>query len=59
KIRTYNYPQSRISDHRVNLTIYKLPDIMLGNLDLVIKPLIQAEEQKKLDELAKSAPSSK
>ncbi len=59
KIRTYNYPQSRISDHRVNLTIYKLPDIMLGNLDLVIKPLIQAEEQKKLDELAKSASSSK
>lgn len=59
KIRTYNYPQTRISDHRINLTIYKLPDVMLGNLDHVIHPLIQAEEQKKLDELAKSASSDK
>ncbi len=59
KIRTYNYPQTRISDHRINLTIYKLPEVMLGNLDLVVQPLIQAEEQKKLDELAKSASTGK
>ena len=40
RIRTYNYPQGRITDHRINLTIYKLEDVMQGNLDQVIDPLI-------------------
>ena len=47
KIRTYNYPQGRVSDHRINLTLYRLDDIMQGNLDLVVNPLIneyQAEQ---------------
>ncbi len=47
KIRTYNYPQGRVSDHRINLTLYRIDDIMQGNLDLVINPLIneyQAEQ---------------
>lgn len=55
KIRTYNFPQTRISDHRINLTLYKLPEVMLGDLDRVVKPLIQAEEQKKLEELSDSS----
>ncbi|HOO97164.1 MAG TPA: peptide chain release factor 1 [Caldisericia bacterium] len=55
KIRTYNYPQTRVSDHRINFTVYRLPEIMMGNLDIVINALIEAEEQKKLDELATSS----
>ena len=41
KIRTYNYPQSRVTDHRINLTLYKLDDILGGNLDAVVDPLTQ------------------
>lgn len=47
RIRTYNYPQSRITDHRINLTLYKLDEVMEGDLDPVIQPLIkelQAEQ---------------
>ena len=44
RIRTYNFPQGRLSDHRINLTLYKLDDIMQGELNEVIEPLI-AEEQ--------------
>lgn len=41
KIRTYNYPQGRVTDHRINLTIYRLSDVMEGDLDQVIEPLIK------------------
>jgi peptide chain release factor 1 len=41
RIRTYNYPQGRITDHRINLTIYKLGDVIEGDLDPVIQPLAQ------------------
>ena len=44
RIRTYNFPQGRVTDHRVNLTLYKLDEIMLGALDQVIEPLT-AEHQ--------------
>jgi len=50
RVRTYNFPQGRLSDHRINLTIYKLDEIMLGKLDEVINPLIthyQSEALKK------------
>ena len=40
RIRTYNFPQGRITDHRINLTLYQLDDFMEGNIDIVIKPLI-------------------
>ncbi len=40
KIRTYNYPQGRVTDHRINLTLYNLPEIIAGNLSSVIQPLI-------------------
>ncbi|MEO1580546.1 MAG: peptide chain release factor 1 [Pseudomonadota bacterium] len=39
RIRTYNYPQGRVTDHRINLTLYKLGDVMEGGLDSVIDPL--------------------
>ncbi|UCC13172.1 MAG: peptide chain release factor 1 [Gammaproteobacteria bacterium] len=49
RIRTYNFPQGRVTDHRVNLTLYKLDEILAGNLDLVIDPLVQEHQA---DELA-------
>ena len=39
RIRTYNFPQGRVSDHRINLTLYKLDEFIEGNIDLVIEPL--------------------
>ena len=53
RIRTYNFPQGRITDHRINLTIYKLDDFMTGELDLAIEPLIseyQADQLTALNE---------
>jgi peptide chain release factor 1 len=41
RIRTYNYPQGRLTDHRINLTLYQLPQIMEGDLDAVINALSQ------------------
>jgi peptide chain release factor 1 len=41
RIRTYNYPQGRVTDHRINLTLYKLDDILAGDLDMLIDPLMQ------------------
>ncbi len=40
RIRTYNYPQGRVTDHRINLTLYKLPEVLEGGLDQVIQPLV-------------------
>jgi peptide chain release factor 1 len=40
RIRTYNFPQSRVTDHRINLTLYRLDEFLQGNVDLVIDPLI-------------------
>ena len=50
KIRTYNYPQGRITDHRINYTIYNLPDFMNGNIQGVIDQLIIAENAERLKE---------
>lgn len=44
RIRTYNFPQGRLTDHRINLTLYKLDEIMEGSLDSVIQPLIQEHQ---------------
>lgn len=52
RIRTYNYPQGRVTDHRINLTLYKLEEVMEGELDLVIEPLIQEYQADLLAELA-------
>jgi peptide chain release factor 1 len=41
RIRTYNFPQGRVTDHRINLTLYKLDEIMAGSLDMIIEPLMQ------------------
>ncbi len=48
RIRTYNFPQGRVSDHRINLTLYNLSEILEGNIDELINPLIAEEESTKL-----------
>lgn len=48
RIRTYNFPQGRLTDHRINLTIYRLEDILNGNLDEVIDALATADQATKL-----------
>jgi len=49
KIRTYNFPQGRVTDHRINLTVYRLNDILNGELDLVVEELLKAEEEARLE----------
>jgi len=44
RIRTYNFPQGRMTDHRINLTLYKLAEVMEGDLGLVINPLLQEHQ---------------
>ncbi|WP_237667806.1 peptide chain release factor 1 [Vibrio sp. V33_P6A3T137] len=44
RIRTYNYPQSRVSDHRINLTIYRLNEVMEGDLQALIDPVVQEHQ---------------
>jgi peptide chain release factor 1 len=51
RIRTYNFPQARVTDHRINLTLYQLPTIMEGNLDGVIQPLITEHQADLMAEL--------
>lgn len=48
RIRTYNYPQGRVTDHRIGLTLYKLDAILAGGLDEVVDPLIAADQAEKL-----------
>jgi peptide chain release factor 1 len=50
KIRTYNYPQGRITDHRINKTIYNLSNFMNGDIQEMIDALIMAENAEKLNE---------
>jgi peptide chain release factor 1 len=48
RIRTYNFPQGRVTDHRINLTLYKLDDVMNGNLEELIKALNQEHQAEEL-----------
>ena len=48
RIRTYNFPQGRLTDHRIGLTLYKLEDVMNGNLDEIIDSLITADQAERL-----------
>lgn len=51
RIRTYNYPQGRVTDHRIGLTLYKLDELLGGDLDMVIEPLTQEHQAELLTEL--------
>lgn len=50
RIRTYNFPQSRVTDHRIGLTLYKLEEVLAGSLDELIDALIAADRAEKLSE---------
>jgi peptide chain release factor 1 len=50
KIRTYNYPQGRMTDHRINLTMYNLPYVLDGNIQEIIDKLQMAENAERLKE---------
>ncbi len=52
RIRTYNFPQGRVTDHRINLTLYKLDEFVQGNIDPVIDPLISEYQAELLAQLA-------
>jgi peptide chain release factor 1 len=52
RIRTYNFPQGRVTDHRINLTIYKLDGVLEGDLDPVIKPLLSEHQADLMAQMA-------
>ena len=54
KIRTYNYPQGRVTDHRINLTIYRLDEVMNGKIDELIQPIITEYQADQLAALSES-----
>ena len=51
KIRTYNYPQGRVTDHRIKLTLHKLDSVMNGDLDELIDSLTAADQAAKLSNM--------
>ena len=51
RIRTYYYPQGRVTDHRIGLTLHKLTDIINGDLDELLGALMNAEQVKKLQQV--------
>lgn len=55
RIRTYNYPQGRVTDHRINLTLYKLDQIMDGDLDCIITPLTSEHQAEQLAALSEGS----
>ncbi|MGV6815799.1 MAG: peptide chain release factor 1 [Thiotrichales bacterium] len=52
RIRTYNFPQGRVTDHRINLTLYKLDEVLAGDLDQIIEPLLNEYQAEQLAALA-------
>jgi len=57
KIRTYNFPQARVTEHRIGLTLYRLPDVMEGDLDEVVDGLFHAEQAERLAASGEAAPN--
>ena len=54
RIRTYNFPQGRVTDHRINLTVYKLGEALEGDLDLIIQPLLNEHQADLMAQMAES-----
>jgi peptide chain release factor 1 len=55
KIRTYNFPDDRVTDHRIGLTVHNLPGLLEGDLDRVIEPLAEADQARRLAEIGADA----
>jgi peptide chain release factor 1 len=58
RIRTYNFPENRVTDHRINLTLYKLDQIIAGNLQPLTDGLIEHERQQLRDDMEDSSTMS-
>jgi len=58
KIRTYNFPQGRVTDHRIGLTLYRLADVMEGDLDELIGALFAADQAERLAASGAAAPGA-
>ena len=54
KIRTYNFPDDRVTDHRIGLTVHNLPGLLEGELDRVIEPLAEADQAERLARMGTS-----
>jgi peptide chain release factor 1 len=54
RIRTYNFPQGRVTDHRINLTLYKLEEVIGGQLEVVVQPLLQEHQTQLFAEMSQS-----
>ena len=52
KIRTYNFPQNRVTDHRIHLTLHQLPSVMEGELDSVIDPVVAHFQAERMEQEA-------
>ena len=57
KIRTYNFPQNRVTDHRVGLTLHQLPSILEGELDPMIEPLVTHFQAERMQQAAQKQAS--
>ena len=55
RIRTYNFPQGRVTDHRINLTLYKLDEILAGSLGHIVEPLMNEYQAEQLSKLAEDS----
>ena len=55
RIRTYNFPQGRVTDHRINLTLHRLPEILMGQMDELISALVTADQAERLAGLDEAA----
>jgi peptide chain release factor 1 len=55
KIRTYNFPDDRVTDHRIGLTVHNLPGLLEGDLDRIIEPLLEADQARRLAEIGADA----
>ena len=53
KIRTYNFPQSRVTDHRIGLSLHQLPVVLEGHLDPLIEPLVAHYQAQKMEDAAR------
>jgi peptide chain release factor 1 len=55
KIRTYNFPDDRVTDHRIGLTVHNLPGLLEGDLDRVVEPLLEADQARRLADIGAEA----
>jgi peptide chain release factor 1 len=55
KVRTYNFPQDRVTDHRVGMTMHNLPEIMTGAIDPLLDALVEEERQQRLAQFTETA----